>query len=138
MSTRSYSTEYASEGNPSEQSSHDVPTWVLVSVFVALLILTLLTVSVTWVDLGGFNVWVALTIAAVKATLVGLFFMHLAYDKPFISVVVGTTLFFVVFFIALATLDVFQYNKDVDAFRDAHPDRVVPMVDQALSASEAT
>ncbi len=48
-----------------------------VAVFAALLLLTVVTVLVSYVDLGLLNVVVALLIASVKATLVALFFMHL-------------------------------------------------------------
>jgi len=48
-----------------------------VAVFVALLLLTVVTVLVSYVDLGLWNTVVALLIASVKASLVALFFMHL-------------------------------------------------------------
>ena len=48
-----------------------------IAVFVALLLLTAVTVLVSYVDLGLLNAVVALLIAAVKASLVALFFMHL-------------------------------------------------------------
>jgi cytochrome c oxidase subunit 4 len=48
-----------------------------ITVFVALLLLTAVTVLVSYVDLGLLNAVVALLIAAVKASLVALFFMHL-------------------------------------------------------------
>ena len=42
---------------------HVVPPWFLLIVFGALLLLTFITVAVTWVDFGRTgNVWVALTI----------------------------------------------------------------------------
>lgn len=41
-----------------------------------LMALLLLTIGMAYVDLGPFNVFVALIIAIVKATLVVLFFMH--------------------------------------------------------------
>ncbi|HAM32909.1 MAG TPA: hypothetical protein DDX05_01800 [Deltaproteobacteria bacterium] len=47
------------------------------AVFAALLLLTVVTVLVSYVDLGLLNVVVALLIASVKASLVALFFMHL-------------------------------------------------------------
>jgi cytochrome c oxidase subunit 4 len=124
-------------GSVLAHADHDVPTWVLVAVFVALLVLTAMTVAVTRVDLGSFNVWIALSIATIKAVLVALFFMHLAYEKVFNTVVLLCTLFFVVFFIALATLDVHQYRGDIDTFRTQHPDRVVPQIDQAPSGGHA-
>lgn len=48
-----------------------------VAVFASLLLLTVVTVLVSYVDLGLLNVVVALLIASVKASLVALFFMHL-------------------------------------------------------------
>ncbi len=48
-----------------------------IAVFVALLLLTVVTVLVSYVDLGLWNVVVALLIASAKAFLVALFFMHL-------------------------------------------------------------
>jgi cytochrome c oxidase subunit 4 len=47
------------------------------AVFAALLLLTVITVLVSYVDLGLLNVVVALLIASAKASLVALFFMHL-------------------------------------------------------------
>ncbi|MGA2593661.1 MAG: cytochrome C oxidase subunit IV family protein [Bryobacteraceae bacterium] len=58
-------------------------------VFVALLILTLLTTVVATVDLGQFNIVVALVIAVVKMLLVALFFMHLRHSTILTKVVVG-------------------------------------------------
>ena len=48
-----------------------------ITVFVALLLLTAVTVLVSYVDLGIWNAVVAFLIASVKASLVALFFMHL-------------------------------------------------------------
>ena len=46
-------------------------------VYAALIVLTVVTVLVSYVNLGLLNVVVALLIASVKASLVALFFMHL-------------------------------------------------------------
>jgi len=48
-----------------------------IAVFAALLLLTVVTVLVSYVDLGLWNAIVALLVASVKASLVALFFMHL-------------------------------------------------------------
>ena len=50
-------------------------TWF--TVYIALVLLTGVTVLVSYVNLGLMNVVVALLIASVKASLVALFFMHL-------------------------------------------------------------
>jgi cytochrome c oxidase subunit 4 len=52
-------------------------TAVYLAVFSALLALTVVTVLVSYIDMGILNVAVALLIASVKASLVALFFMHL-------------------------------------------------------------
>jgi cytochrome c oxidase subunit IV len=53
-------------------------------VLAILLVLTIVTVAVSYVDLGFFNVPVALTIACLKVTFVLLFFMHFKYEGPII------------------------------------------------------
>jgi cytochrome c oxidase subunit 4 len=62
-------------------------------VFVALLGLTLLTVGVAFLNLGPLNIIIALTIAAVKALFVLLFFMPLRYSSRLIWIVWGAGLF---------------------------------------------
>jgi cytochrome c oxidase subunit IV len=58
-------------------------------VFLSLLALTLATTVVATIDLGAFNVVMALFIAVVKMMLVALFFMHLRYSTVLTKVVVG-------------------------------------------------
>lgn len=50
-------------------------------VFTTLVLLTILTVGVAFIDLGPANVVVAIGIAVAKALLVALFFMHLKYES---------------------------------------------------------
>lgn len=51
-----------------------------VTIFVCLLVLTFVTVAVAYVDLGMFNIPLALIIATTKAALVLWFFMHLRHN----------------------------------------------------------
>ena len=96
-----------------EAHVHVVPPWILLSVFAALLFLTFMTVAVTWVDFGRTaNVWIALTIAAVKSALVALYFMHLRWDSPFNSVILIAALFFVALLIGIIVLDTSEYNTN--------------------------
>jgi cytochrome c oxidase subunit 4 len=76
--------------------AHDTgnPRRTAVAVFAALLALTVVTVLVSYVDLGLWNVVVALLIASVKASLVALFFMHLKGES---RLVWGFALFPIVF-----------------------------------------
>lgn len=59
---------------------------VYLQVFLALIVLTVVTVAVSYVHLGhSGNVIVGLLIAAVKAGLVAFFFMHLKYEGTLIK-----------------------------------------------------
>lgn len=100
--------------NVEEPHAHASPVWELLAVFGALAGLTVLTVAVTRVDLGGgLNLWVAMLIAAVKATLVALFFMHLRYEKPFIRIIFISVLFFVFLMVSITLMDTVIYHPDL-------------------------
>lgn len=89
---------------------HVMPLWVLFSTFFALIVLTVITVAVRYVDLGAANVWIALLVAGVKAALVGMYFMHLRYDTPFNGIILLIALLFLVIFIAALLSDVREYQ----------------------------
>jgi cytochrome c oxidase subunit 4 len=57
-----------------------VKTYALV--FAVLIVLTIATTAVAFVDLGPFSVVVALAIAAFKMLAVALFFMHVRHSGP--------------------------------------------------------
>ena len=57
-------------------------------VFIALMILTVVTVAVSRVDLGAMNTIVAMAVAIVKASLVILFFMHVIQSTRLTWVVI--------------------------------------------------
>lgn len=69
-----------------------------VVVFVALLILTGVTVGVSYVHLAsiGARVALALVVAGIKASLVALIFMHLKAERPMIYYALGLTAVFLV------------------------------------------
>ena len=92
---------------------HVVPIRVLLAVWAALMVLTVATVAVTYVDLGRFNIYVALVIALVKASMVGLYFMHLRYDNLFYGMILVIALGFVTLFIGGTIQDTMAYR---DAF----------------------
>jgi len=68
---------------------HSTSVTTYAAVFISLLVLTAATSLVATVDLGPFNVVVALFIAVVKMMLVALFFMHLRNSTILTKVVVG-------------------------------------------------
>lgn len=59
-------------------------------VWASLLVMTVVTVAVSFFNLGLWNATVALIIASVKASLVALYFMHLRHE---IKLVLGFALF---------------------------------------------
>ncbi len=82
-----------------------VPTRVYYTVFLALLILTILTTWVAFFDLGFFSPVVALTIAIIKASLVVLFFMHMRWSTRLTWVVGGAGLFWLGILFVLSLSD---------------------------------
>ncbi len=92
---------------------HVVPLSTLIGVLAVLLLLTFVTVAATWFDFGPFNLIVAMAIAAVKGSLVLLYFMHLRWDRPFNAVVFISSLAFVALFIVLALLDTSEYQPEL-------------------------
>jgi cytochrome c oxidase subunit 4 len=104
-----------------EHIAHVMSLGTLVAVFVALILLTALTVAATWVDLEPWNVAVALAIATLKAALVALFFMHLRYDNPFNGLVFLTALLFLAIFVGGTLTDTVQYQPDIESYRESQP-----------------
>ena len=93
---------------------HVVPVRVLLATGIALLILTAITVGVSYMDFGNYNIVIALIIACFKGSIVVLFFMHLKYDRPFNAIIFIIAMAFVVLFISFALLDTHEYAKDID------------------------
>jgi cytochrome c oxidase subunit IV len=79
---------------------HDSGIRTYIVVWGALIVLTAVTVSVSYVHLGLMNVVAALLIASVKASLVALFFMHLRYESRLVWGFALTPIFFLVLIIA--------------------------------------
>ncbi|HZT69431.1 MAG TPA: cytochrome C oxidase subunit IV family protein [Terriglobia bacterium] len=74
--------------------------------YAALLCLTLGTVLIGYLDLGWFSMFVAVAIAAIKATLIAAFFMHALYEKVVIRLLIGGAL---LWFLILITLTMCDY-----------------------------
>lgn len=110
---------------------HIVPFWLLATTLAVLLILTVITVGVTKYDFGAvMNLWVAMIIATAKATLVGLYFMHLRYEKPIVAIVLIASLFFVLLFVGLALMDSVAYQGSIGALREADPSQYAPELER--------
>jgi cytochrome c oxidase subunit 4 len=94
--------------------SHVTPVNLLVTVWLALMVLTAITVAVTLIDLGPrMNLIVAMAIATIKAGLVVTYFMHLRWDRPFNTLIFLGSLLFVSLFISMTLLDKSEYERDI-------------------------
>jgi cytochrome c oxidase subunit 4 len=91
-----------------DSAAHDhvVPLTIYFGVFATLLVLTGVTTAVAFVDLGRMNVFVALTIAVVKASLVLLYFMHLRYTARLTPLMVAIAFFWLAIMIVLTMADI--------------------------------
>lgn len=76
------------------------------SVFIALMILTALTVWVAFQDFGAMNNVLALGIAVIKSTLVVLFFMHVIHSTPLTKITLISGIFFFLILVAFVFGDV--------------------------------
>src|SRR6187401_2456057 len=82
---------------------------VYITVFVALMALTIITVAISRVHLAvPIAVTVALLVATIKGSLVACYFMHLISEKKLIYAVLLLT---VAFFIALLALPVVTHSN---------------------------
>lgn len=100
-----------------------------VKVWAALLVLTVITVSVSYYDFGDWNAFVAMFVATVKGVLVCLFFMHLMYDNRVNQVVFISAFVFLAIFILLTGSD--EWFR-----REIKPVKVTDTASAALSAAD--
>ncbi|HWA77223.1 MAG TPA: cytochrome C oxidase subunit IV family protein [Polyangiaceae bacterium] len=98
--------------------AHTTPVSLLVGILAALMVLTILTVSVTSIDLGAQgNLVVAMVIATIKAALVVAFFMHLVWDKKLHLILFLTSVLFLILFLSLSVNDRGEYQPDLDQYQ---------------------
>ncbi len=102
MSTHSHSHGH---GHGADHVPHVLPLSTYLKTGGALFVLTAITVAASYVDFGSANLWIALLIASIKATIVAAIFMHLLYDQKFNAVVFVIGLLFMGVFIALTMFD---------------------------------
>jgi cytochrome c oxidase subunit 4 len=86
-------------------SGHISPRSTYYTIFGALMVLTLVTVAVAFVNIGVLNFPVALAIAIFKATLVILFFMHVKYSSQLTKLIVAGAFFFLIVLFGLTLTD---------------------------------
>lgn len=88
-----------------EVHEHVSPMSTYVKVLGALFVLTGLTYAVSFLDLGPASLAVAMIVAAIKATLVCTWFMHLKYDDKYHVFIFLSTLLFVGIFFTFTLFD---------------------------------
>lgn len=84
---------------------HIIPFQTYLNVFLALIVLTVVTVLATRVDFGAFNAVIAFAIATAKALLVLAYFMHLKYDNVMNRVIIASGVFFLILFYLFCVID---------------------------------
>lgn len=86
-------------------SGHIVPKKLYFGIFAALMVLLALTVWVAYQPLGDSGIYVAMTIAIVKAVLVVLYFMHLRYSYKLIWVVAASGFVWLIIMVGITLSD---------------------------------
>jgi cytochrome c oxidase subunit IV len=94
-----------------EHTEHIVSPGMYLTIILTLLALTGITVFAAFVDLGRFNIVVALVIATVKATLVVLIFMHAKYAPERTKLVIVAGIFWLALLLFMTLSD---YASRVD------------------------
>jgi len=89
-------------------SAHVLPLRTYYLVFLALIVLTAVTVGAAFINLGPLNNVIMIGIAGFKSTLVVLFFMHVRYNTKLIPVVIFSGLFWLVILFTLTFADYFS------------------------------
>jgi cytochrome c oxidase subunit 4 len=89
-----------------KETQHIIGYRTQVIVWLLLLVLTAITVGVSRVHLGPFNIWAALGIASIKSALVIFFFMHLKNEPLYIKMFLLIALLTLAIFIGLNFFDV--------------------------------
>ena len=89
----------------SHGAGHISPVSLYITIFLALMVGTALTVAAAFVDLGTFNFPVAMLIAVFKASLVVWYFMHVKYQSSLTKLTVATGLFFLAILLGMMLID---------------------------------
>jgi cytochrome c oxidase subunit 4 len=84
---------------------HITPVWQYVAVWAALVVLTFTTAGVAFIDMGPFNIVVAITIAFIKMGLVIWIFMGVRYTTSLTKVFVVAGFFWFLILIVMTGQD---------------------------------
>ena len=107
-------------------------------IFAALIVLTLLTVRVSYYDFGSANIVIALVVATMKASLVAAFFMHLRHDKLFNTLALLSAFLFLAIFILLTYDDLGTREHELGGYVHAVDPRSGELAPGGEPATSAT
>jgi len=72
-----------------QSDNHTVPYKSYLWILAILIVLTIISVGVTYIELGNLTVFTAILLASVKSTLVLIYFMHLKFDNKLLQYLVA-------------------------------------------------
>lgn len=103
--------EHGAHEGHHEEPHHQVGYGVFVLVWLGLLTLTAVTVSAAGVELGNWNVYIALAIASVKVLLVLAFFMHMKYESLVFRIFLAGAILILGIILSLTYVDTSIWTK---------------------------
>jgi cytochrome c oxidase subunit IV len=112
-------------------TEHVVPLKTYVGVFFALIIGTILTTAVAYVDLGRWNTVVALAIAVAKMLFVILFFMHVKYNPGLTRIIIVGAFFWLGIMICFSMTDELTRSWEYNPL-PWNPSVIVPYISSLL------
>ena len=102
---------------------HVLPLRVYFATFATLLVLTGVTVGVSYFNFGAFNLIIAMAVATIKATVVAAIFMHLFWDHKFHALIFASSLIFLGIFIWFTMYDT-NHRGQNDVYQKERPAEV--------------
>ena len=88
-----------------QDAQHISPVKMYVGIWLVLVCLTVITVSVSYLNMYKFTIFTAMLIATVKVTLVILYFMHIRFEKAIYTYMILAVLATYGIFITLTFAD---------------------------------
>ena len=108
-----------------EPHPHHTSTTTYLLVWAALMVLTLTTVGLTYLNLGDWHTPVGLAIAVTKAVLIVLIFMHALEARRLTWIVITAMVLFLALLFAFTWADLYTRGLD-NAVRDPAPQSARP------------
>jgi len=102
----SHSAMWVEDGEEEHHDHHIIPPKVYLAVLMVLFVGTVITVVVSWFDMGKLNMVIAMAVASVKAFFVLAYFMHLKYDNMLNRVIFLSAFAFLLILFAFSMGDI--------------------------------